>query len=141
MKETNNYVSMSISRETKELLNKIRGDKNISYSKIIQNLIEQTGGVIVDDVLEIQREKVAFTLKFWNETSNKVRDVSFYDLRGVPVGTVFYVVDEPVGESWVNSSAKVLAKDGENVILLMTETSNQHGVLHTVETVVHVCLF
>ena len=141
--ENNEYTSVMIKNETKQQLEMLKGGKNISYSKVIENLIQQTGGVIVEDVITIP-SPVAFTLKYWNDDTNESDslDVTFGDLLNVRPNDMFRVYDKhPVGYNWVNSSALVIGRTGNDVILKVVETACTDGKFSSVESVVHIQLF
>lgn len=132
------YTSIMVTKEVKQKLDLSKGLNNLSYTKIIEKLLEQSGGAIVEDVVEIQREQTAFTLKYFDEQgNNKINDVSYLDLKNAKRGDVFTVTDKPVGTGWVNSRAKVLVKDGCTVVLLVEEFT----VRDSVKSLVHVELF
>ena len=132
------YTSIQIGKDIKQKLDLCKGINNNSYNTIIAKLLEQSGGVIVEDVVEIQREQVAFTLKYFdNNDNNKIRDITYLELANAKVGEVFTVIDYPVGEGWLNSKATVLVKDGYTVILLVEEFDENSCI----KTVVHVELF
>lgn len=138
------YTSIQISKNTKEKLDLCKGLNNLSYNKIIERLLEQSGGVIVEDVVEIQREQTAFSLKYWDKNDNhKVRDISYVELMNANVGDMFYVVDPAsiVSNDYVTGNARVMAKWEDDVILLITETSCNKGVFDWIKSVVHISLF
>lgn len=135
------FTSLSVSKKTKEMLMKVKGDKNISYSKIIQNLIEESGGVIVEDVVTIQREKVAFTLKYWNDETTRVYDVTYADLASDDIGTMYIAENNPRGDSFVNSRAEIVYKDYNDVLLMVEEVKRENDEVSRLKSVVHVYLF
>lgn len=140
--ENRDYTSVMIKKSTKQQLDALKGGKSISYSKVIENLIQQTGGTIIEDVITIP-PAIAFTLKYWNKENNKtnILDITFGDLMNCDVGEVFMAESNPEGYDWVNSSAKVLAKDGADVILKVTEVNCKDGKFSSVKSVVHLQLF
>lgn len=138
--ENNKYTSVMIKKTTKEQLDQLKIGKSISYSKVIENLIQQTGGTIIEDVITIP-PAVAFTLKYWDKNNSKTLDITFGDLMKCDVGEVFTAESNPEGYDWVNSSAKVLAKDGADVILRVTEVNCKDGKFSSVKSVVHLQLF
>ena len=60
-------------------------------------------------------------------------DITFGDLMNCDVGEVFTAESNPEGYDWVNSSAKVLAKDGADVILKVTEVNCTDGKFSSVK--------
>lgn len=138
--ENDKFTSVMIKKSTKDKLDQCKQGKSISYSKVIENLLEQTGGVIVEDVITIE-PAVALSLKYWDENTSKVLDITFGDLANAKVNDMFKPVSVPEGANWVNSSAKVLATDGSDVILKVVETSCKGGKFSGIESVVHIKLF
>lgn len=137
------YTSIQISKDTKEKLDLCKGLNNLSYNKIIERLLEQSGGVIVEDVVEIQREQTAFSLKYWDSSGvNKIRDISYAELKESRVDMDFEIDVEPAKDvDFVNAWATVKAIDGSDVILLVSEVSRRDGVVSSIKSVVHISLF
>lgn len=132
------YKSIQITENTKQKLDLCKGINNLSYNNIIENLLAQSGGTIVEDVITITREHTAFILKYFDNMENcKTRDVTFKDLHDSKPGDVFKVIEEPIGDGWVNSKATVINKLGSMVILLVEEFNDDTCI----KSVVHVELF
>lgn len=134
------FTSIRVSHETKQKLDLCKGLNNYTYDRIIEKLLEQSGGAIVEDTIEIQREQVAFSLKYWNEEISVTKDITYSDLAKSSVGEVFKAVDVPEGDNWVNSSAEVLVKKSDDMVLLVQENSF-NGTYSSIKSIVHIVLF
>ena len=145
------FTTIQIRKETKQKLDLMKAENKESYDKLIQNLLSQTGGVFVDDVITIQREKVALSLKYWElanvegehmDSANfHTYDITFKDLREKMIGAMFTANANPASDNFVNSVATLVAREGDNVILLVKEISCRNGNMDSISSVVHVNLF
>lgn len=137
------FTTIQIKKSLRDKLDLVKGTNNLSYNQIVEKLLQQSGGTIVEDTIEIGREQVAFTLKYWdNQDHHKVRDITFGELASARVGDVFTVVDNPLTvNDWVSSGARVMAKENDDVILLVEEISNDNGRVSSIKSVVHIRLF
>ncbi len=132
------FTTIQITKEVRDKLDLCKGTNNLSYNDIVEKLLQQSGGVIVEDTIEIGREQVAFSLKYFDgDGGSKVRDITFRDLAAASVGDWFFVTDSVVGNDWVNSRARVVSKDSMDVILLVEEFTSSSSI----KSVVHVELF
>jgi len=141
------FTTIQISKETKQKLDLMKGENNLSYNKLIENLLQQAGGTYVEDVITIQRDNVALSLKYWETVTGgmnnvMIYDVTFQEIKHSPVGAVFTAnADVDKSLDFVNSVAEVVAKNGDDVILLVKEFSCVNGSVSSVSSVVHVNLF
>lgn len=141
------YTTIQIRKETKQKLDFMKSENKISYDKLITNLLEQTGGTYVEDVITVQRDSTAMSLKYWeintpNHNNVKSYDITFQELKLEPVGTVFVANPEPDNSrDFVNCTAEIVAKRGDDVILLVKEVSCLDNCLNSISSVVHVNLF
>lgn len=136
-----NFTTIQITKDVKQKLDLMKGENNETYNSLIINLLDQAGGVFVEDIVRFQREKVAFTLEYIDDTSDKSVDVSFYDLHTSKVGQIFKVVDKPVGVNWSNSTAEVLVRKGHDIILLITDSICTNGDIQRRSNFFHMSLF
>ena len=137
------FTTIQIKKSLRDKLDLVKGENNLSYNQIVEKLLQQSGGVIVEDTVEVGREQVALSLKYLDNTANtKIRDITFRELASASVGDVFSVVDSPLSvNDWVMSKAKVMAKENADVILLVEEISNDGGRVSSIKSVVHIALF
>lgn len=139
------FTTIQIRKETKQKLDFMKSENKVSYDKLITNLLEQTGGTYVEDVITVQRDSTAMSLKYWeiNAPANTVKsyDITFQELKLEPVGTVFTANPNPVHDNFVNSTAEIVVKRGDDVVLLVKELSCSDGEVSSISSVVHVNLF
>lgn len=137
------FTTIQIRKDTKQKLDLMKAENKNSYDKLIQNLLSQAGGSFVEDVITVNHDKVAMSLKYWeHDNSNvKINDITFYDLRVKPVGTVFTANPSPSGSDYVNCVAEIVARRGDDVVLLVKEFGCVAGVVDVISSVVHVNLF
>ena len=137
------FTTIQIKKSLRDKLDLVKGENNLSYNQIVEKLLQQSGGTIVEDTIEVGREQVALSLKYLDNTANtKIRDITFRELASASVGDVFSVVDSPLSvNDWVMSKAKVMAKENADVILLVEEISNDDGRVSSIKSVVHIALF
>lgn len=146
------FTTIQIRKETKQKLDLMKAENKESYDKLIQNLLSQTGGAFVEDVITVNRDRVAMSLKYWEidapktdsnqKTKNfKSYDITFQELKMEPVGTTFTANPQPADDNFINSVARIVAKDGDDVILLVKEVSFINKKYDAVSSVVHVNLF
>lgn len=137
------FTTIQITKSLRDKLDLVKGENNLTYNQIVEKLLQQSGGVIVEDTVEVGREQVALSLKYLDNSANtKIRDVTFRELASASVGDVFSVVDNPLSANdWVMSKAKVMAKENADVILLVEEISDDAGRVSSIKSVVHVALF
>lgn len=135
------FTTIQISKEVKMKLDLMKGNNNETYNRLIENLLQQSGGTFADDVVEVQREKVAFSLKYFDDNSSKILDVTYYDLAVSEVGDVFKVVDNPTDDNWLNSDAEVIIKKNNDVVLLVNEFTCKNGKIDKISNIFHIYLF
>ena len=146
-------TTIQIRKETKQKLNLMKAENRESYDRLIQNLLSQTDGVFVEDVITVNRDTVAMSLKYWEIESSKTSDerktgknfksydITFQELKIEPVGTTFAANPRPTDDNFINSVARIVAKEGDDVILLCRELSYIDGKWDSVSSVVHINLF
>ena len=139
------FTTIQITKDLKQKLDLMKGGKNIKYNDLIENLLQQVGGAYVEDVITINRDATALSLKYWqvkNPTETMFYDITFQELKIEPVGTVFYANPDPDNNiDFINSTAEICYKSGDDVVLLVKEISCIDGVIDTVGSVVHINLF
>ena len=59
------FTTIQITKDLKQKLDLMKGEKNIKYNDLIENLLQQAGGTYVDDVITITRDTTALSLKYW----------------------------------------------------------------------------
>lgn len=127
-------TTIKIHRETKKKLDAYKASNdNITYGDVIQSLLHKVGGTI-DDVEEIRREPVAFSLVHngYDADGNRIefteRPVTFRELEDSKVGDTF----ESEESNLVNQSneiAEVMMKTDEDVFIrLCIIYENEDGV-------------
>ena len=135
-------TTIQIKKNTKEKLDLLKKNNDLkSYDELIRKLLDQNAGSIVEDVITINRDSTALSLKYWDSNDFKSYDVTFQELKIEPVGTVFTANPKPVSDNFVNSVAEILIKKGDDVILLVKEISCSDGEVDSISSVVHVNLF
>ena len=147
------FTTIQIRKETKQKLDLMKAANCKSYDMLIQNLLEQSGGQWVDDVITVTRDTVAMSLKYWEiespktfderKTGNNFKsyDITFQELKIEPVGTTFTANPQPTDNNFINSVARIVAKEGDDVILLCREISYIDGKWDSVSSVAHINLF
>ena len=135
------FTTIQITKEVKQKLDLVKGENNNTYNTIIEKLLKQSCGVVVEDTLEIAREQVAFTLKYISDTEQKIRDVTYYELANMRVNDVITAWDSPVASSYVNSSVRLMAKFNDDVVLLLEDVSCNNGNVSRLKSLIHVVLF
>ena len=139
------FTTIQITKDLKQKLDLMKGEKNIKYNDLIENLLQQVGGTYVDDVITITRDTTALSLKYWqikDPTNTLFYDITFQELKVEPVGTVFSANPEPDNSvDFVNSTAEICFKSGDDVLLLVKEISCTDGVVSSMASAVHINLF
>ena len=137
------FTTIQIKKSLRDKLDLVKGENNLSYNQIVEKLLQQSGGVIVEDTIEVGREQVALSLKYWdNLNRTKVTDITYGDLANTVVGMTYVAEEFPDTDlEFINSTAKVMANDGSDVILLVEESSCRKGKVSSIKSVVHICLF
>lgn len=150
---TNEMTTVKVTKANRDRLKQINPDKSIN--DIITELIENQPGMQVDDVITIDRDPVALTLKYWeilpvqtfdDEIPSKIgdiktRDVTYKELHQQPVGTKFMANPVTPGENYFHSTAEIVSKSQEDIILRVSEVSNRQGIVDVLNSVVHIRLF
>ena len=134
------FTTIQVTKELKDKLTEIKKKEGKKYNDIIEDMLYQQG-TEVDDVITITREPVAFTLKYWDKSSSNILEVTYSDLRKSKVGAKFIASNNTAGDKWVNSNAKIIFKDAEDVVLMVSEVSYDNGFFNVIKSVVHVKLF
>lgn len=135
------FTTIQITKDLKDKLTEIKKREHMKYNDIIEGLLVNRG-TDVDDVVTVEREQVAFSLKYWNDEGDyKVFDVTYKYLRGLKHGESFVAFNRPSGKKWINSGAEVIYHDGEDVVLLTEEVSYDNEEITRLKSVVHVKLF
>lgn len=137
------FTTIQIKKSLRDKLDLVKGENNLTYNQIVEKLLEQSGGVIVEDTVEVGREQVALSLKYWDNTGAiKMHDITYGDLANTVVGMT-YVAEEFPDNRWdyVNSTAKVISVDSADVVLLVEESSCSKGKVSSIKSLVHVALF
>ena len=147
------FTTIQIRKETKQKLDLMKAENRESYDRLIQNLLSQTGGVFVEDVITVNRDTVAMSLKYWEiespktfderKTGNNFKsyDITFQELKIEPVGTTFTANPQPTDNNFLKRVARIVAKEGDDVILLCREITYIHGKWDSVSSVAHINLF
>ena len=147
------FTTIQIRKETKQKLDLMKAANRESYDRLIQNLLSQTGGVFVEDVITVNCDTVAMSLKYWeiintseiNDTQKTKEfnsyDITFQELKVEPVGTVFTANPHPAEDNFINSVARIVAKEGDDVLLLCREISCIDGEVDSISSVAHINLF
>ena len=137
------WRSIAVYPATKTKVDHIKKATGKSYDTIINDLLINSG-IEVDDVVTIERDKVAVSLKFFynDEPEVKIKDVTFQMLREAPVGAVFIAEPSARGVDYMNSWCELVFKRDEDVILLCTERyCDEDGLIQDNTSVVHIKYF
>lgn len=138
------FTTIRITKEVKNQLEVIKSTRGLKYNDIIKELLQIKAGEIVNDVITIEREQIALTLKYWEHHTDTIRvyDITYLILMNSKVGTVFAAEPSPnSNEDFVNSVAEIVYKKGDDVILLVKEINHVQGEWSTISSTVHVKLF
>ena len=139
------YTTIQVTKDVRDKLESIKSVKGKKYNEVIKDLLENKRGELVDDVITIERESVALTLRYWkmdNENDERVFDITYSMLRDSEVGTVFQAEEYPDNSvCYINCSAEIVFRRGEDVLLLVKEFINKNKGCDCVNSVVHVKLF
>ena len=138
------FTTIQITTDVKKKLEKIKNEKKVRYNTILEHLLKLYGGVILDDVEEISRESVAFSLSYYelnNPTKVKSLPITFRDLESAKVGDYFIANAEPNDVDYVNWRAEVVSKIEYDVIVLLSEMECINGHLNKNTRILHVNLF
>lgn len=134
------FTTIQITKDLKQKLDLNKGENNNTYNIIIEKLLEQSGGVIADDVAEIQREQTAIPLIYYDDDGQNVLNVSFLDLIGADIGATWVANENPAG-NFVNTKAEVIWKHTGEVIVRIIEARRNNGNVYYNTYIKHIYLF
>ena len=140
-------TTIKIHTETKQKLDAYKASNdNITYDDVIQSLLRKVGGTIVDDVEEIKREPIAFSLDHngYDADGNRIefteRPITFRELEDSKVGDTFESEESNLVNQR-NEIAEVMMKTDKDVFIrLCTIYENDDGVFEDYD-MIHVVLF
>ena len=140
-------TTIKIHTETKQKLDAYKASNdNITYDDVIQSLLRKVGGTIVDDVEEIKREQIAFSLAHngFDADGNRIefteRHITFSELEDSEVGDTFESEESNLVNQR-NEIAEVMMKTDKDVFIrLCTIYENEDGVFEDYD-MIHVVLF
>jgi len=137
------FTTIQITKEVRQKLDLCKGTNNLTYNQIVERLLEQSGGTIVEDTIEIQREQVALTLNYWDKNRTILHDITYNALKDAGVGNKFTANDEiPVDvNEFMNSTAEVLVSNDVEVVLAVEEVNYRKGKVSSIRSLVHIVLF
>ena len=149
---TNEMTTVKVTKANRDRLKQINPDKSIN--DIITELLENQPGMQVDDVVTIDRDPVALTLKYMElipaETDEsappkigdvKLRDVTYKELHQKPVGTKLVASPVTPSDNFISISAEIVSKSPEDIILRVSDMYKGNGVVDILNSVVHIRLF
>ena len=138
------YKNIPVKPETKHKIDTIKSATGKNYDEIINDLI-QKDGIIIDDVIMIDRDDVALTLNYYehNNTEEIISaDVMFSSLKNSDVGTIFSAKEDlDFDLDFVNQSVEIVYKRGDDIILVLTEINSFKDTVVKSKEVIHVNLF
>ena len=118
-------TTIQISKENWKKLEMIKGGNHLKYDDLITVLLKEHGGEIIFDTETINRDSTALTLRYWKHNNKgrvKIREILYSHLKTANVGDVFVANANPnVEVEYRNSSAKVIYREGDDVVLLVKE--------------------
>lgn len=136
-------TTIKVTREVKDKLDKLKNDKHKSYNDVIKDLLPE--GTEINDVITTNRDSTAITLKYFEfEKSKEVRtyDITFQELKIEPIGSYFTANDNISDDvDYLNTVAQIVAKLGDDVLLLVSEIACIDGKRSKITTVHHFNLF
>ena len=136
-------TTIKVTREVKDKLDKLKTDRHESYNDVIKELLPE--GTEISDVITTHRDSTAISLKYFEfENSKKVEsyDITFQELKIEPVGSYFTAKDNvDVNVNHVNTTAEIIAKKGDDVLLLVSEVACIDGERSKITGVHHFNLF
>lgn len=142
MADKNNYTTIRIKESSRQKLDLIRQGTDLTFSDIIENLLQHYGGVVTDDVENISRERIALELRYTDFKSDfAFYEITFAELHDVHVGQTFHAKANPSAESYTNEFAEVIWMNTESVLLRVTEVVVEHGKMNKFVKVININLF
>ena len=137
------YTTIRITKQLKDKLDVLKSVNGDSYNDIIEKILEeQKIGTTVDDVITLDADSVAISLKYLDDENSVYKDITFKELKNSKVGDVFYANKSPNNQKdFINSVAEVMAIKGDDMALLVKQMSVTNGNLDVLTNLVHVKLF
>ena len=136
-------TTIKVTREVKDKLDKLKNDRHKSYNDVIKELLPE--GTEISDVITTPRDSIAISLKYFEfENSKKVEsyDITFQELKIEPVGSYFTAKDNvDVNVNHVNTTAEIIAKKGDDILLLVSEVACIDGERSKITGVHHFKVF
>ena len=136
------FTTIRIKKETREKIDKLRG--NITTSDYLEDIINEIGGVKIDDVTEIKRDAIAEVLDFVdynNPANNRRYAICFQELKSSRVRDVYTAERNPTSQHYMNMEAEVLFKDDISVVLRVIESAVDGSTKLINTRLVHIDLF
>ena len=138
-------TTIQISKENKRKLSKLKHNDNITFDDVITGLLNDYGGTLIEDVSTINSDAVALQLTYLkgnNQGRIKTKDVLFSDLKASSVGDTFVAYTPEVETDFMNQTAEVVYRKGNDVVLLVkTFTVDVKGNRFVDKEIVHFMLF
>lgn len=140
-------TTIKLHDKTKEKLDIYKASNdNITYDDVVCSLLRKVGGTIVDDIHEIKREQVAFSLDHngYDADGNRIefteRLVTFSELADSKVGDTFESEESNLVNQRNEIAEVVIKSDKDILIRLCTIYENEDGVFEDYN-MIHVVLF
>lgn len=140
-------TTIKLHDKTKEKLDIYKSSNdNITYDDVVCSLLRKVGGTIVDDIHEIKREQVAFSLDHngYDADGNRIefteRLVTFSELADSKVGDTFESEESNLVNQRNEIAEVVIKSDKDILIRLCTIYENEDGVFEDYD-MIHVVLF
>lgn len=128
------YTTIRISKKTKNNLDKLKGNRSIKYDAIIGELLKRNGGLVANDVIKLEREPVALTLRYITPKTEDFLEITYRDLRDSNVGDWFKI--EPQAndsECFFNEALVVYHSDDVVALMVRTVETDQNNTNTDIE--------
>ena len=137
------YTTIRITKSTKKKIDKMNtGGMPISH--FLEGLMDSIGGCVVDDVVEISRDPIAYILwqlDYDNPENNSKTPITFQELKNARVRDEFYPSDAPLSKNMMRMEAEVIFRDDISVVLRVLRKTIKDGKPSYTTHLVHADLF
>jgi len=142
MADANGYTTIRIKESSRKKLELLREGTGLTLSDIIEKLLLDVGGTIIDDITNISRDNTAFTLQYYDFDTKEVtyRDVSFQELRLSKVGDKITPQPNPSQHHQIEI-AEILYVDESSVFVRINETVTGESQNISLQELLHIDLF
>ena len=135
------YTTIRIRESSRQKLEKLGDGTGLTMSDIIEKVLSTIYGTTIDDITNIHRDAIAFSLQYYDLETKEMqfRDISFQELKMGKVGDK-YCVAEPTNHCQYEI-AEILFVDESSVFVRVSETVTGEEQNITVHDLIHIDLF